>query len=180
MVNFPKYVTRFAKLWILKFVNCKQFGEKVGLPRNIVCAMKSSHQYSTSESMACKTDLTCNLALPGSKIPNWFNHQSVGSSIYSSINGCKRQHANYRLLLDSSTIMLFHYIRFIDNSTKPIIAEDFYPKWLQRSSPFKQKMVKCSEAQDCPLCKIAEDSVLHLFHCCLYTKGMWNGGRLGF
>ena len=78
MVNFPKYITRFAKLWILKFVNCKQFGEKVGLPRNIVCAMKSSHQYSTSESMACKTDLTCNLALLGSKIPNWFIHQSVG------------------------------------------------------------------------------------------------------
>ena len=41
-------------------------------------------------------------------------------------------------------------------------------------------MVKCSEAQDCPLCKIAEDSILHLFHCCLYTKGMWYGGRLGF
>ena len=135
--------------------------------------------------------------------------------------------------------MLFHYMRFIDNSTKPIILgdwnevtlgceisnydrkvievtikrckvhvacicpprnskeacvriherlkvpfderlKDFYPKWLQRSSPFKQKMVKCSEAQDCPLCKIAEDSVLHLFHCCLYTKGMWYGGRLGF
>ena len=85
MVSFPKYVTRFAKLWIIKFVNCKQFGEKVGLPRNIVYAMKSSHQYSTSESMACKTDLTCNLALRGSKIPNWFNHQSVGSSISFSV-----------------------------------------------------------------------------------------------
>ena len=124
MVNFPKYITRFAKLWFLKFVNCKQFGEKVGLPRNIVCAMRSSHQYSTSESMACKMDLTCNLALPGSKIPNWFNHQSVGSSIYSSINGCKRQHANYRLLLDSSTIMFFHYIRLVDSSMKPIILGD--------------------------------------------------------
>ena len=41
-------------------------------------------------------------------------------------------------------------------------------------------MVKCSEAQDCPFCEIAEDLVLHLFHCCPYTKGMWYGGRLGF
>ena len=121
-------------------------------------AMRSLHQYSTSESMACKMDLTCNLALPGSKIPDWFSHQSVRSSItfsigrnfpamafcvtlevefesygengkfdcsiYSSISGCKRQHANYRLLLDSSTIMFFHYIRFVDSSMKPIILGD--------------------------------------------------------
>ena len=137
--------------------------------------------------------------------------------------------------------MLFHYIRFIDSSMKPIILGDrnevtlgceisnydrkvevtikrcgvhvacicpphnskeaciriherskvpfnerlkvFLSKVVAEVLPFKQKMVKCSKAQDayyCPLCEIAEDSILHLFHCCPYTKGMWYGGRLGF
>jgi hypothetical protein len=82
LFNYPKYITTFAKLLFLKFAICKQFGEFLGLPQNIVCARRSSYQASAS-----KTESTVgyHLLLPGTRIPNWFNHQSVGSSISFSV-----------------------------------------------------------------------------------------------
>jgi hypothetical protein len=83
LFNYPKYITTFAKLLFLTFAICKQFGEFLGLPQNIVCARRSSYQASASETKS--TVRYYSLLLPGARIPKWFNHQSVGSSISFSV-----------------------------------------------------------------------------------------------
>ena len=97
-----KIITKFAKLKFLNFANGKQFGEFIGLQQNMVCARGIRHQDSDSETNfesesesefeldepTSETDSTWklySLKLPGSKIPKWFNHQSVGRSVSFSV-----------------------------------------------------------------------------------------------
>ncbi|KAK7814526.1 disease resistance-like protein csa1, partial [Quercus suber] len=90
-----------------------QFGDMVGLPQNIACVMVPSNQDSLSEmdydtskigstfefeidfASEFEMDLASKfpkdarysyeLVLPGTTIPKWFNHRSIGSSISFSI-----------------------------------------------------------------------------------------------
>ncbi|XP_075659280.1 protein SUPPRESSOR OF npr1-1, CONSTITUTIVE 1-like [Castanea sativa] len=71
-----------------------QLGDVIGLPRNSVCGysnMRSSHQEFESElgssselDFSSKWSYYC-LALPGTTIPQWFNHRRHGSSISFSV-----------------------------------------------------------------------------------------------
>ncbi len=91
MVNFSKYITKFAKLKFLKFANCKQFGEILRLAQDLVCARGSSHQEyefeldEATSQMGSVSGSEFVLLLPGTKIPKWFNHQSDGNSISFSV-----------------------------------------------------------------------------------------------
>uniref|UniRef100_A0A2N9GBY6 Reverse transcriptase zinc-binding domain-containing protein n=1 Tax=Fagus sylvatica TaxID=28930 RepID=A0A2N9GBY6_FAGSY len=124
-----------------------QFGEFLGLPQNIVCARRSSYQASASKT---KSTVGYDLVLPGTRIPKWFNHQSVGSSISFSV-GREFPPLAFCVALK---------VRF------------------KRSFPLNRRSSKRQD--HCPLCEIAEDSVFHLFQCCPYAKGVWYGGRWGF
>ena len=71
-----------------------------GLPQNMVCSRGSLHQDSVSEkccntSKMCSTPFQFNLILSGTKIPKWFNHQSVGSSISFSVGSKSLTFAYY-------------------------------------------------------------------------------------
>uniref|UniRef100_A0A2N9HLY1 Reverse transcriptase zinc-binding domain-containing protein n=2 Tax=Fagus sylvatica TaxID=28930 RepID=A0A2N9HLY1_FAGSY len=144
------------KLLFIGFTIKKRIIES-GLPQNIVCARRSSYQASASKT---KSTVGYHLVLPGTRIPKWFNHQSVGSSISFSV-GREFPPLAFCVALK---------VRFkVSEKTTEVL-------------PFEQKLVRCSKRQDahCPLCEIAEDSVFHLFQCCPYAKGVWYGGRWGF
>ncbi|KAL4634358.1 hypothetical protein ACB092_04G194000 [Castanea dentata] len=228
-----------------------QLGETFGLPQNMVCSRGSLHQDSVLEKWF-------NLVLPGTKIPKWFNHQSVGSSVsfsvsskslafafcvafkvelkdivahqcdrflcsvYIFLNGYKEKLASREFWLDSSSKTWFLYRK----QERGIVSEDcnnvkllfevsnYDPKKkyitiercgahvavdkmacirIQESLSVSfdenlkmflcrviaQNLVRFSKTH-CPLCEIAEDSLLHLFQCCPYAKGVWCGGRWGF
>ncbi|XP_075659709.1 TMV resistance protein N-like [Castanea sativa] len=69
----------------------RQFAEKVGLPRNIVCPRGSSHRdYASETDFPHKKGFSFKIDgeafIQGSKIPKWFNHQIGGSSISFSVS----------------------------------------------------------------------------------------------
>ncbi|XP_065633891.1 disease resistance protein RUN1 [Quercus suber] len=259
-----------------------QFGEMFGLPQYMVCSRRSLHQDSVSKK-CCDTSQMCSapdlvndgygfqfdLVLPGTKIPKWFNHQSVGSSISFSVsweslgfascvalkvelkdivanqyetficsvyiffNGYTRRFYSSEFFLDSLSFMWFHHrsnssidgivLKDCNNIKLLFEVSDYDPKmakitiercgahvacicpswnpdvdkmaciriheslrvsfdenlkmFLHRVA--NQNLIRFSKTH-CPLCEITEDSLLHLFQCCPYAKGVWYGGRWGF
>uniref|UniRef100_A0A2N9GZI8 Reverse transcriptase zinc-binding domain-containing protein n=1 Tax=Fagus sylvatica TaxID=28930 RepID=A0A2N9GZI8_FAGSY len=154
--ELPSSISNLQNLRELRLFDCENFPKGMdtpGLPQNIVCARRSSYQASASKT---KSTVRYDLVLPGTRIPKWFNHQSVGSSISFSV-GREFPPLAFCVALK---------VRF---------------KVPEKTTRFK-KLVRCSKRQDahCPLCEIAEDSVFHLFQCCPYAKGVWYGGRWGF
>ncbi|XP_075663510.1 disease resistance protein RML1A-like [Castanea sativa] len=249
-----------------------QLGETFGLPQNMVCSRGSLHQDSVLEKCGAP-DLAddgfqFDLILSGTKIPKWFNHQSVGSSVSFSVsseslafafcvalkiepkvvanrydlflcsvyilfNGYKKRIYSDYHFLDSSSLTWFQYRS--NSSFDGIVLEDcnnvellfevsnYDPKkakiTIERCGAHvacicpsrnptvdkmaciriheslkvsfdenlkmflrgvgTQNLIRFSKTH-CPLCEIAEDSLLHLFQCCPYAKGVWYGGRWGF
>ena len=244
----------------------------------MVCSRGSLHQDSVSEK-CCDTSKMCStpeladggfqfdLIIPRTKIPKWFNHQSVGSSVFLSVsseslafafcvalkiepkvvvnrseiflcsiyiflNGYNERFYSHNIWLDSSSVMWFRYGS--NSSIDGIVLEDCnnvellfevsnydrkkakitiercgvhiacicpsrspavdkmacirIHESLRVSFDENLKMFLCRVAQNlvrfskthCPFCEIAKDSLLHLFQCCPYAKGVWYGGRWGF
>uniref|UniRef100_A0A2N9FNS1 Reverse transcriptase zinc-binding domain-containing protein n=1 Tax=Fagus sylvatica TaxID=28930 RepID=A0A2N9FNS1_FAGSY len=173
------YICR--KLLFIGFTIKKRIIES-GLPQNIVCARRSSYQASASKT---KSTVGYHLVLPGTRIPKWFNHQSVGSSISFSVGRefpplafCVALKVRFKVsekTTNSRWPALKDYKCSLDERLKMFLC-----KVAAEVLPFEQKLVRCSKRQDahCPLCEIAEDSVFHLFQCCPYAKGVWYGGEL--
>ncbi|KAK7814530.1 disease resistance-like protein dsc1 [Quercus suber] len=217
-----------------------QFGDMVGLPQNISCAMGASNQDSLSE-MDYDTSKIVELKVNKPK-----RFESFTCAIYAFVNGCKERLMCRQFLLDpSSSFMWFYFkeirywkffIKNIEYSCNDIKLQckisNYDPKlvevtiercgvhvpcrcfrYIHKSMayrsiwerlvevsfdarlemflykvaagvlPFnKQKLVESSKTQDayCPLCDIAEDSVLHLFQSCPFAKGLWYGSQWGF
>ena len=76
-------MSRFANLSFVEFANMMQFGEILGLPPNISC-LGVKNDISMDPQLSCRISQEVSeyvIILLGHEIPNWFNHQSVGTSI---------------------------------------------------------------------------------------------------